>query len=73
MDKESRIQSILKAVEQEVTQWVNEEGKVTDPILYEHMLLEKAFNIGKVLMLSGNGKIPKDRNGKKKSLRVLEK
>jgi len=67
MDKTEKIQSILKAVEQEVTQWVNEEGNIRDPMLYEQKLLEKAFKIGKTLMLSSNGKLPKDRNAKKKS------
>lgn len=67
MDKTEKIQSILKAVEQEVTQWVNEEGSIRDPILYEQKLLERAFNFGKALMLSSNGKLPNDRNVKKKS------
>lgn len=67
MDKTEKIQSILKAVEQEVTQWVNEEGNLRDPILYEQKLLERTFKIGKTLMLNSHGKLPKDRNAKKKS------
>lgn len=67
MDKTEKIQSILKAVEQEVNQWVNEEENIRDPILYEQKLLEMAFNFGKTLMLSSQGKVPKDRNVKKKS------
>ena len=67
MDKKEKIQSILKAVEIEITQWVNEEGNVRDPILYEQKLLEKAFKIGKTLMLSSQGNLPRDRNAKKKS------
>ena len=43
MDKEEKIQSILKAVESEIRQWVEEESSIKDPILYERKLLESSF------------------------------
>ena len=65
MDKEEKIQSILKAVESEIRQWVEEESSIKDPILYERKLLESSFRFGKKLMVK-TGATSKDRNLKKK-------
>lgn len=67
MDKEEKLQSILKAVELEVKQWLEEEPIIKDPILYEGRLLDLSFRFGRNLIENGSGILPKDRNAKKKS------
>lgn len=65
MDREEKIQSILKAVESEIRQWVDLEPTIKDPILYERKLLESSFRFGKALMIKSEGQT-RDRNLKKK-------
>jgi hypothetical protein len=65
MDKRQIIESILKTVRSEVEGWVEEEGKIKDPIEYEGRLLERALRIGKAMMEESGGKLPRDRNAKK--------
>jgi hypothetical protein len=66
MEKQQIVQSILKAVETEVTEWVNIEQSIKDPMVYEQDLLERALRIGKVMLEHNGGKISKDRNQKKR-------
>lgn len=66
MDKEAKIQSILKAVESEIRAWVDLEPTIKDPILYERKLLELSYKFGKTLIVKPEGQI-KDRNQKKNS------
>ena len=66
MEKQQVVQSILKAVETEVTEWVNIEQSIKDPMVYEQDLLERALRIGKVMLEHNGGKISKDRNQKKR-------
>lgn len=67
MDKNTIKSSILKAVEQEVDAWLKEEPHFTDPFEYEKSLFERTLRIGKSMMENSRGKLPKDRNAKKKS------
>lgn len=67
MDKQQFVKSILKTVEQEVNEWFDEKDLIKDPIEYERRLLERSLNFGKTLLLESGGKIPRDRNAKKKS------
>lgn len=66
MDKEAIIESILKTVRQEVEQWVEEEGTIKDPFLYEKRLLERSLRMGRAMMEGSGGKLSRDRNAKKK-------
>ena len=66
MEKQQIVQSILKAVETEVTEWVNIEQSIKDPMVYEQDLLERALRIGKVMLEHNGGKTSKDRNQKKR-------
>ena len=65
MDKEEKIQSILKALESEIRQWVEEESSIKYPILYDRKRLERSVRFGKTLMVKA-GATSKDRNLKKK-------
>ena len=66
MDKGSIIKSILRTVEQEVTEWIEEEDRITDAFDYEKRLLERSMRIGGIMLAGSKGKLSKDRNAKKK-------
>ena len=66
MDKQEIIKSILRTVEQEVTDWIEEEDTITDALDYEKRLLERSLRIGGVMLAGSKGKVSKDRNAKKK-------
>ena len=61
------MESILKTVRQEVTEWLDEQDSITDPFEYEKNLLERSLRIGRSMLENSTGKISKDRNVKKKS------
>lgn len=67
MDKQLIMESILKTVRQEVTEWLDEQDSITDPFEYEKNLLERSLRIGRSMLENSTGKISKDRNVKKKS------
>lgn len=66
MDREEKFQSILKAVETDLKLWLEEEVNIHDPIEYETKLLALSFRFGKNVLINSGGKLPKDRNSKKK-------
>lgn len=66
MDNEIKLQSILKTVEDEVKVWLKEEGQIQDSIEYEKKVLGIALRIGKSIVIESGGKLPKDRNQKKR-------
>ena len=66
MDKQEIIKSILRTVEQEVTEWIEEEDTITDALDYEKRLFERSLRIGGVMLAGSKGKVSKDRNAKKK-------
>jgi len=66
MDKRAIIESILRTVEQEVTDWIEEEETITDAFDYEKRLLERSMRIGGIMLAGSKGKLSKDRNTKKK-------
>ncbi len=66
MDKEQIKQSILITVEAEVDAWLEIEPKMTDAYEYEKDLFERTLRIGRSMLTNSRGKLPKDRNAKKK-------
>lgn len=66
MDTKTIKESILRIVETEVDLWLVDEPTFTDPIEYEKSLLERSLRIGKAMLEQSQGKLPKDRNRKKK-------
>ena len=66
MDKEQIRASILRAVNQELDQWLEEEPTITDAFEYEKRLFERTLRIGQSMLVNSRGKVPKDRNLKKR-------
>lgn len=66
MDKIAIKESILRTVEQELDAWLEEEPKIKDAFDYEKRLFERTMRMGKAILERGQGKLPKDRNTKKK-------
>lgn len=67
MDKQQIVKSILKTVELEVNEWLDEQDSIKDPFEYEQRLLERSLKYGKTLLSESSGKVSRDRNAKKKS------
>jgi hypothetical protein len=57
--------SILKTVEQEVSQWLDQEPHITSGYDYETKLIEMGRRITKEIMVQSMGKLPGSRNEKK--------
>ena len=66
MDKQSVRESILKAVTQEIDEWLEEEPGISDPIRYELRLVERTLRIGRTMMERSRGEVSRDRNKKKR-------
>ena len=66
MDKEHIKESILRAVNEELDQWLQEEPTITDAFDYEKRLFERTLRIGQSMLVNSKGKVTKDRNTKKK-------
>lgn len=67
MEKQARIDSILRMIESQLHTYIDEQEKTTDPIEYEDRLLELGNQVMKDVLRESCGKIPASRNGKKKS------
>ena len=59
--------SILEAVRQEVTEFLEVEDQITSSLEYEDKVLTIARKFARELVVKSAGKIPKSRNAKKKS------
>ena len=66
MDKTIIMESILKTVNQEVSEWIDEQGTITDAFEYEKRLFERTMRIGRIMLENSSGKVSRDRNLKKK-------
>lgn len=66
MDKEIILESILKTVKLEISEWLEEQKAIHDPIEYEKKLLARALRIGRSMLENSSGKVSRDRNVKKK-------
>lgn len=66
MDKLAIRESILKAVTQELDEWLEEEGKITDAFQYEHRLLQRTLKMGQAMLQGSGGSLSRDRNKKKR-------
>ena len=64
--KEQILESILRNVRTEVSQFLEIESKITCPIEYELKLIEASRNFARTIIEKSQGKIPKSRNLKKK-------
>ncbi len=65
MDKQIIMESILKTVKKEITEWLDEHDSITDPFEYEKNLSERSLRIGRSMLENSSGKISRDRNVKK--------
>jgi len=66
MDKEQIKSSILSMINSELDQWLEEEPTITDAFEYEKRLFERTLRIGQSMLVNSRGKVPKDRNLKKR-------
>jgi len=67
MEKKQLIEAMLNAIRPEVEQWAEESQTIKDGYEYEDRLLVRMRNIGRIMLEKSMGKVPKDRNQKKKS------
>ena len=67
MDKKAIRASILRAVTQEIDEWLEEEPGISDPFQYEHRLLTRSLRMGRALLERTRGELSRDRNKKKRS------
>jgi len=66
MDKSQIKSSILRTMSEELDAWLQEEPTITDAFEYEKRLFERTLRIGQSMLVNSKGKLPKDRNAKKK-------
>lgn len=67
MSDQERIDAILSKMRTKLETHIKEESEITDPIEYEDHLIEIGRKMSLEVLKSGLGKMPKSRNGKKKS------
>jgi len=67
MEKQARIDSILRMIESKLHTYIDEQSETTDPIEYEDRLLELGNQVMLEVLKESRGKVPASRNGKKKS------
>ena len=67
MNKSEIKESILRTVNEEIDAWLASEPNIKDAFTYEQRLFEHSMRIGRSMLLNSQGKVPKDRNAKKKS------
>lgn len=70
MNKIEIKKSILKTVEQELEQWLEQEPHITSGFEYETKILEIGGRVAKEIMIQSIGKLPSSRNQKKSSKHV---
>ena len=73
MDKSQVKESILRMFEAELDAWLEIEPKIKDAFEYERDLLCRTLRVGQGMITLSQGKIPKDRNAKKKFTPFLDK
>lgn len=66
MEKQARIDSILRMIESKLHTYIDEQSTTTDPLEYEDRLLELGNQIMMDVLKESCGKVPMSRNGKKK-------
>ena len=64
--KDEILESILRNVRTEVSQFLEIESKITCPIEYELRVIEASRNFARTMIEKSQCKIPKSRNLKKK-------
>lgn len=64
--KEAILESILRRVKAEVSQFLDDEPEIKCPIEYEKRLISMSLLFGKSIMENAQGQIPRSRNLKKK-------
>ncbi len=64
--KEAILESILRKVKTDVSQFIEDEAEIKCPIEYEKRLIEMSLNFGRSIMENTQGQMPKSRNLKKK-------
>jgi len=67
METNQIVDSILETVRDEMTTFVDQESSIKCPIEYETRVIEIARLMSLRLIQGAQGKLPKSRNGKKKS------
>jgi len=65
--KKELVDSILEAVRQEVTDFVEIQDQIDSSVEYEEKLIQLARKFAQELVKGSSGKLPKSRNSKKKS------
>lgn len=65
MEKQERIDTILRKIRTHLETYMEEEPSVTDPIVYENKLLSLGEQFSLEVLLESRGKMPKSRNQKK--------
>ena len=71
METNELVESILKTVKLEMSEFIELESDIQCPIEYETRVAAIARTLAKNLIIGAQGKLPKSRNGKKKSWRHL--
>lgn len=66
MEKQSRVDSILRMIETKLHTYLDEQEKTTDPLEYEDRLLELGNQLMLDVLKESCGKVPASRNSKKK-------
>ena len=61
------VDSILETVRNEMSVFITEESDIKCPVEYETRVTELARSFARNLIIGAQGKLPKSRNGKKKS------
>ncbi len=67
METQQVVDSILETVRAEITTFIEEESQIKCPIEYETRVIQIARAFSMNLISQSQGKLPKSRNGKKKS------
>lgn len=67
METKQLVDTILETVRAEMTAFIDHESKIKCPVEYETRVIEIARTLSRSLIQGSQGKLPKSRNGKKKS------
>ncbi|MFT4537570.1 MAG: hypothetical protein ACI9P5_004955 [Saprospiraceae bacterium] len=67
METKQLVSSILRTIEQELTDFINDQSQIDCPIEYEKRVINLARSYGQKVLQGSSGGLPKSRNGKKKS------
>ena len=67
METKQLVDSILETVRAEMSSFIEQESEIKCPVEYETRVIEIARILSKNMILGSQGKLPKSRNGKKKS------